>query len=198
MYIHTYSIHYMADGSPAYDTITKYEESHNGQNPDTGYHYPKGECWDLQPWQALDYSRQRVGLPNGDYDRERHQRQLVEAILTKAFAQGLGADTAKVQGIITALGKSLVDIGGRTPLEYAYALRNLTAAGITMVGLPGGGVTSGGTYRGEALKPEGTAYSRERRALTGNVLEYVDPAADQRLWVGQWTREGAGDVSYFR
>ncbi len=44
-----------------------------------------------------------------------------------------------------------------------------------------------------ALKPE-TSYSRERLALTANVLEYVDPAADQRLWVGQWTREGAGDV----
>ncbi len=45
-----------------------------------------------------------------------------------------------------------------------------------------------------ALKPEGAAYNRERRDLTGNALEYVDPSADQRLWVGQWTREGAGDV----
>src|SRR6201985_2026086 len=43
-----------------------------------------------------------------------------------------------------------------------------------------------------ALKPEG--YSRDRLALTGNVLEYVDPAADQRLWVGQWTRDNGGDV----
>ena len=43
-----------------------------------------------------------------------------------------------------------------------------------------------------ALKPQG--YGRERMALAGNVLEYVDPTADQRLWVGQWTREGGGDV----
>ena len=43
-----------------------------------------------------------------------------------------------------------------------------------------------------ALKPQG--YGRERMALAGNVLEYVDPNADQRLWVGQWMREGAGDV----
>jgi OOP family OmpA-OmpF porin len=43
-----------------------------------------------------------------------------------------------------------------------------------------------------ALKPAG--YSRERLNLAGNVLDYVDPAADQRLWVGQWTRESAGDV----
>lgn len=45
-----------------------------------------------------------------------------------------------------------------------------------------------------ALKPEGTAYTRARRDLIGNVLDYVDPAADQRLWVGQWTRANAGDV----
>ncbi|SKA24098.1 protein of unknown function [Enhydrobacter aerosaccus] len=45
-----------------------------------------------------------------------------------------------------------------------------------------------------ALKPEGTAYSRERRALAGNVLDYVDPDQDQRLWVGTWSQEGGGDV----
>ncbi|CAN5767975.1 OmpA family protein [soil metagenome] len=45
-----------------------------------------------------------------------------------------------------------------------------------------------------ALKPEGTAYSRERRALAAAALEYVDPAADQRMWVGQWTRDGGSDL----
>lgn len=45
-----------------------------------------------------------------------------------------------------------------------------------------------------ALKPEGTAYTRPRRDLTGNVLEYVDPAADQRLWVGKWARDNGSDV----
>ncbi|MBS0546760.1 MAG: DUF4892 domain-containing protein [Proteobacteria bacterium] len=45
-----------------------------------------------------------------------------------------------------------------------------------------------------ALKPEGTAYDRERRDLTRNVLEYVDPNADQRLWVGQFTPPNGGDA----
>jgi outer membrane protein OmpA-like peptidoglycan-associated protein len=45
-----------------------------------------------------------------------------------------------------------------------------------------------------ALKPEGAAYNRARRDLTGNVLEYVDPAADQRLWVGQYAAPNGGDV----
>ena len=45
-----------------------------------------------------------------------------------------------------------------------------------------------------ALKPEGAGYNRERRDLASNVLEYVDPSADQRLWVGEWKRETGGDV----
>jgi outer membrane protein OmpA-like peptidoglycan-associated protein len=45
-----------------------------------------------------------------------------------------------------------------------------------------------------ALKPEGAAYNRARRDLTGNALEYVDPAADQRLWVGQFAPPNGGEV----
>jgi outer membrane protein OmpA-like peptidoglycan-associated protein len=45
-----------------------------------------------------------------------------------------------------------------------------------------------------ALKPEGAAYNRPRRDLTGNALEYVDPSADQRLWVGQLKGANGGEV----
>jgi LCP family protein required for cell wall assembly len=108
-------------------------------------------------WQAIDYARQRYGLPNGDYDRQRHQRQLVEAILTKALSQGLSSDLTKLQALIGALGETLVDVGGK-PLEYAYALRNLTPAKITLVNLSGGGVSVGGSYAGEQLTAESKAF----------------------------------------
>jgi len=45
-----------------------------------------------------------------------------------------------------------------------------------------------------ALKPEGTAYNRTRLDLVRNVLEYVDPSAEQRLWVGKWSRDNGSDV----
>ena len=109
-------------------------------------------------WQAIDYARQRYGLPNGDYDRQRHQRQLVEAILTKALSQGLSSDLSKLQGLITALGQTLVDVGGRSPLEFAYALRHLTPATITLVTLTGDGVGVGGSYAGEQLTAESKAF----------------------------------------
>jgi LCP family protein required for cell wall assembly len=109
-------------------------------------------------WQAIDYARQRYGLPDGDYDRTRHQRQLVRAILDKALSQGLAEDPGKLQSVITALGETLVYVGGRTPLEYAYALRDLSPGAITLVQLPGSGVGSGGAYRGEQLTAESKGF----------------------------------------
>jgi hypothetical protein len=61
--------------------------------------------------------------------------------------------------VITALGDTLLYSGGREPIEYAYALRNLPPEKITMVGLPGGSVISGG-YLGEELRPLGRQYLR--------------------------------------
>ena len=37
---------------------------------------------------ALDYSRIRKGLENGDYDRQRHQQQLIKAIDEEGDEQG--------------------------------------------------------------------------------------------------------------
>jgi len=125
----------------------------------------------LVGWQAIDYARQRYGLPEGDYDRTRHQRQLVKALLTKALAQGLGEDQAKLQGVIDALGRTLVYVGGRKPLEYAYALRDLTPARITLVGLPGDGVGSGGNYRGEQLTSEGKGFLTA--VANGKIAPYL-------------------------
>ncbi|HWS31864.1 MAG TPA: LCP family protein [Actinoplanes sp.] len=111
----------------------------------------------LVGWQALDYARQRYGLPNGDYDRQRHHRQLVEAIFSKALSEGM-SDPAKLGGVIDSLGEALVYVGGRTPFEYAYALRDLTTENITTVSLPGEGVGNGGGYLGEQLQSEGRGF----------------------------------------
>lgn len=108
----------------------------------------------LNGWQALDYARQRYGLPDGDYDRQRHHRQLLKALAGQAFAQGIVADPLKLTKVLGALGQTLTFDGqGRQVAEYAYALRNVTASSITMVGLPGRNVGSGSSYRGEQLDP---------------------------------------------
>ncbi|GIE86683.1 LCP family protein [Actinoplanes regularis] len=124
----------------------------------------------LVGWQAIDYARQRYGLPNGDYDRQLHQRTLVKAILDKALSQQL-SDPAKLAAVITALGKSLVTLGGRQPAEYAYALRDLTPANITSVQLEGGGVGSGSGYLGEQLNSEARGFLKA--VATGKIAAYL-------------------------
>ncbi|RSM40116.1 transcriptional regulator, partial [Actinoplanes sp. ATCC 53533] len=52
--------------------------SSNCAHPYTGpqKQYKKGK-YHLEGWEALDYVRQRYGLPRSDYDRQRHQQQFI-------------------------------------------------------------------------------------------------------------------------
>jgi LCP family protein required for cell wall assembly len=124
----------------------------------------------LVGWQALDYARQRY-TAGGDYTRQRHQRQLVKALLAEAGDAGLATDQAKLQSVVTALGTTLVYLGGRTPLEYAYALRKLTPAKLTLVGLPGASIGGGGGYIGEELQKPGRDFLKA--VATGDPAAYV-------------------------
>ncbi|MET8152629.1 LCP family protein [Actinoplanes sp. NPDC049668] len=122
----------------------------------------------LVGWQAIDYARQRY-TAGGDYTRTRHQRQLIRALLTQAMAAGLPADPARAESILTALGDTLVVSGDRNALEYAYALRDLDPARLTLVGLPGGSVTSNGRYIGEQLTPVGRGFLKAAKAGTAEA-----------------------------
>jgi polyisoprenyl-teichoic acid--peptidoglycan teichoic acid transferase len=106
----------------------------------------------LNGWQALDYVRQRY-ISGADYARTRHQRQLVEAIIGRALQRDVLANPATVADLVRALGSTLVFDGrGRTPTDFAYALRKLRPAAISEVSLPGSGVYSrSGQYLGESL-----------------------------------------------
>jgi anionic cell wall polymer biosynthesis LytR-Cps2A-Psr (LCP) family protein len=105
----------------------------------------------LSGWQALDYSRQRY-LPGADYTRGRHQRQVIKAIIAQVAKTDLMTNPVALTKLIKGLNTGIiVDTRGRQPIELAYALRNLRASALTLVGLPGSGAYSGGTYIGENL-----------------------------------------------
>jgi polyisoprenyl-teichoic acid--peptidoglycan teichoic acid transferase len=114
--------------------------------------YPVG-VHHLVGWQALDYSRQRY-TPGGDYTRQRHQRQVIKAIMTKVLAANLLTNLGRMTSILHALGgrsEFVFDGRGHQFLDYVYSLRNLSPGGVVLIGLPGGGVYSGSTYLGEQL-----------------------------------------------
>jgi polyisoprenyl-teichoic acid--peptidoglycan teichoic acid transferase len=106
----------------------------------------------LVGWQALDFARQRYGLNGGAYGRERHHRQIVRAVMAQLFKQDLVLNPAKADAILKAVGRGVIFDGrGRPPSEFGYALRNLRPENVTLIGLPGTSVYSGGGYIGESL-----------------------------------------------
>jgi polyisoprenyl-teichoic acid--peptidoglycan teichoic acid transferase len=115
-------------------------------------------------WQAIDYARQRY-TAGGDYTRQRHQQQLIKAILGKALTNGLPTDVAGIEKLFKALGSSVDVIAGkRTPVEYGFALSKLRPETLTLVSLPGGGVGRGGAYQGEQLTSVGRGFITQLNA----------------------------------
>jgi LCP family protein required for cell wall assembly len=102
----------------------------------TGAVYKPG-CQHLAPWQALDYVRQREDLPGGDFDRQRHQQQLLKAMLVQAKSQGLTGNPVKSDQLIRAVGSSLtLDTNGASVAGLVYSLRGIGAGDLVGVRLP--------------------------------------------------------------
>ncbi|WP_207921306.1 LCP family protein [Micromonospora sp. KC721] len=94
-------------------------------------------CQQMNGAQALDYVRQRYDLPGGDYDRQRHQQQLLRALLDKAGQTDLRGDPVKLDRVLRAVGGSLtVDTNGVPLQELVVALRSLPADAMRGVQLP--------------------------------------------------------------
>jgi LCP family protein required for cell wall assembly len=156
------SIHIAPDGKPR-PACGSCEHGYSG--PQATYNVGPMH---FEGWQALDYSRQRY-LPGGDYTRQRHQRQVIRAIIAKALTTDVLSNPGRFESILKSLGSTLIFDGrGRRPTEFAYALRNIKPAEMTLVGLPGSGVYSGGKYLGEALAPVQATYFA---ALRSDALE---------------------------
>lgn len=110
-------------------------------NPDTGRLVPPGKpipgitpvvykkgyrC--LQPWQALDFVRQRELLPNTDYDRQRHQQQFIKAIFKKIMSSDTLTNPGKLKKVLNVVGKSMtVSNGGISIADWALAMHKIGA-----------------------------------------------------------------------
>lgn len=79
------------------------------------------------PTEALDYARQRDLLSKGDsdYGRQRHQQQLLKAILKTTVSKGLNSPT-KLPGLLDAVGKAMtVGLGGISLEDWAFAMKGI-------------------------------------------------------------------------
>jgi LCP family protein required for cell wall assembly len=113
--------------------------------------YKKG-TYKLKGWQALDYVRQRYGLPKGDYDRQRHQQQFVKAMAKQALGKDVLTNPTKLDRVLKAAGKALIfDGNGKSVVDWGLAMRNIRADDIVSIKLPGTSLIVNGQYRGEEL-----------------------------------------------
>ena len=95
---------------------------------------------------ALDYSRIRYGLPNTDYDRQRHQQQLIKAIAKEATGKGMITDPNKLRKVIAAAGKAFIlDTQGVRIEDFLFTLKGVAANDLVLV------KTNRGTYNGEKI-----------------------------------------------
>ncbi|NUR72228.1 MAG: LCP family protein [Hamadaea sp.] len=109
---------------------------HAVQSIHTGKHFKVG-CVRMNGADALDYSRQRYGLPDGDYDRQRHQQQLLKAIFQRAGDSGLAYNPLKLDQLIRAVGSTLtVDTGGVSLTDLMFGLRRLGPDDLTGIKVP--------------------------------------------------------------
>ncbi|MDG4790820.1 LCP family protein [Micromonospora sp. WMMD1102] len=94
-------------------------------------------CHQMTGAQALDYARQRYDLPNGDFDRQRHQQQLLRAMMDKATTGDMLRNPLRLDQVIRAVGSSFtVDTNG-VPLEdLIFGLRGVRSDALRGIQLP--------------------------------------------------------------
>jgi LCP family protein required for cell wall assembly len=117
----------------------------------------KPGCQRMAPNVALEYSRLRKGTccPAGDYDRQRHQQQLIKAILKEATSKNMLKDLGKLQRVMQAAGKAFVlDTGGVPVADYLFTLKDVAGTDLTSVRTNAGQVFTVPGSSDEMLTPE--------------------------------------------
>jgi LCP family protein required for cell wall assembly len=116
-----------------FDSKGKYLHPRDGGDPVV---YEVG-CREFNGWQALDYVRQRYSLPDGDYGRQRHQQQFLQALLRKARSQGFATNPIKLDRLIRAVAGTLtVDTGGMSLESLVFGLREVSPSDIIGITVP--------------------------------------------------------------
>ncbi|MGY0003498.1 LCP family protein [Micromonospora sp. I033] len=125
----------MVDGKPMWNADAK----KTGKSMTPVVH--KKGCKEMEGWEALDYARQRYGLPNSDYDRQQNQQQLIKAMAKKATDKGMLTNPLKLNSLIKAAGKAFIlDTGGVPIANFIFTLKGVS--GNDLITLR----TNGGTY----------------------------------------------------
>ncbi|MGI5181474.1 LCP family protein [Dactylosporangium sp. CA-152071] len=114
----------------------------------------------LEPWQALDYVRQRETLPNSDYDRQRHQQQFIKALFKQILSKDVLTDPVKLKKILDVIGQSMtIDSGGIGLDDWIFAMKGITGDNLLTI------KTNNGTFFSSPQNPAAEALDPTTLAL---------------------------------
>lgn len=92
---------------------------------------------------ALDYVRQRKGLPGGDLDRVKRQQNWIRAVMSEALSRGIVQDPLELNAFLRAVTSSLaVDDGWTTGAmrDLAFDLRGVRSKDVEFMTAPVAGL----------------------------------------------------------
>ncbi|MGI5239564.1 LCP family protein [Dactylosporangium sp. CA-139066] len=123
----------------------------------------------LEPWQALDYVRQRELLPNSDYDRQRHQQQFLKAVFKKMLSRDVLTNPAQLNQVLQVVGKAMtIDSGGIDIEDWLYAMRGIGGDDLLTI------KTNNGTFNNDPN-------NRQAEALDKTTLELFDAVRTEQV-----------------
>jgi LCP family protein required for cell wall assembly len=170
------SVHYGTDknGNPC---VPARFDSNAIAHPVTGCH---GKVYEvgtrhLSPEEALDYTRQREWLQNGDgdYGRQRHQQQFIKALVKEAKAQGLSGNPLKTYKLVSSMGSAVkMWTNGASVADWVLTLKNVGDTELTMIR------TNGGRFN--AL-PESETNGQAAEGLTADSVQMLADLRDERI-----------------
>jgi polyisoprenyl-teichoic acid--peptidoglycan teichoic acid transferase len=120
----------------------------------------------LEPWQALDYVRQRETLPNSDYDRQRHQQQFIKALFKQMLSRDVLTNPVLFNKVLGVVGKAMtIDDGGIDLEDWAFAMRAIGGDDLITV------KTNNGTFHASPENSSAEALDETTLALLAAVRD---------------------------
>jgi polyisoprenyl-teichoic acid--peptidoglycan teichoic acid transferase len=111
--------------------------------------YTKG-THHLTAYEALDYVRIRDFLPNGDYDRERHQQQFIKAVMQEAVSKGM-SNLLNADKFLGSISKAFIWDGGNQPMSnWIFTLKSINPSSMMTI------KTNNGTFNSQTIN--GSSY----------------------------------------
>jgi LCP family protein required for cell wall assembly len=129
--------------------------------------------------EALDYVRQRYQFADGDFSRERHQREFLQALLDRAASIGTLSNPVKLNAFLHAATRSVTVDQDFDLVNVGFELRDLRSEDLTFLGSPSAGT---GTRSGQSVVVPNTAEARAlyRAVADDAVQKYLAESAATR------------------